>query len=55
MEQLRTHALCLGATLHEQGYNKDAANVAKYAIMNAKKGDADVVLIDTAGEFDRDK
>ncbi|KAJ8903629.1 hypothetical protein NDN08_004731 [Rhodosorus marinus] len=51
VEQLRTHARCLKAELHEQGYNKDAASVAKYAITTAAKSNADVVLIDTAGRM----
>jgi hypothetical protein len=36
VEQLRTHSKCLGASLFEQGYDKDAALVAQSGIRAAK-------------------
>eukprot|EP00188_Purpureofilum_apyrenoidigerum_P002860 Plantae.Rhodophyta-Purpureofilum_apyrenoidigerum.ctg2913.p1 GENE.Plantae.Rhodophyta-Purpureofilum_apyrenoidigerum.ctg2913~~Plantae.Rhodophyta-Purpureofilum_apyrenoidigerum.ctg2913.p1 ORF type:complete len:605 (+),score=125.87 Plantae.Rhodophyta-Purpureofilum_apyrenoidigerum.ctg2913:123-1937(+) len=51
VEQLKDHARCLNATLHQQGYDKDAAAVAKYAIDRARAEGADVVLVDTAGRM----
>jgi signal recognition particle receptor subunit alpha len=51
VEQLRTHARCLGASLYEQGYDKDAALVAQAGIRAAKAQGADVVLVDTAGRM----
>jgi len=37
--------------LHENGYNKNDASVAKTAMMKAQKGGYDVLLIDTAGRM----
>ncbi|KAH8583527.1 signal recognition particle receptor alpha subunit [Cryptosporidium sp. chipmunk genotype I] len=51
IEQLKTHANCLGVQLYEKGYGKDAAMVAKDAISYAKDNGFDVVLIDTAGRM----
>ncbi|KAH7650244.1 Srp101p signal recognition particle receptor alpha subunit [Cryptosporidium bovis] len=51
IEQLRTHANCLGVHLYEKGYGKDAALIAKDAISYAKENNYDVVLIDTAGRM----
>lgn len=51
IEQLKTHASCLGVQLYEKGYGKDAAMVAKDAISYAKENGFDVVLIDTAGRM----
>ncbi|KAJ1605541.1 GTPase [Cryptosporidium canis] len=51
IEQLKTHASCLGVQLYEKGYGKDAAMVAKDAISYAKDNGFDVVLIDTAGRM----
>ncbi|KAF5386774.1 hypothetical protein D9615_001663 [Tricholomella constricta] len=64
VEQLRVHVRNLsmlgvnGATdskgrveLFERGYGKDAAAIAKEAIMFARDKDFDVVLIDTAGRM----
>ncbi|KAK9171224.1 SRP54-type protein GTPase domain protein [Cryptosporidium meleagridis] len=51
IEQLKTHANCLGVQLYEKGYGKDAAMVAKDAISYAKDKGFDVVLIDTAGRM----
>ncbi|CRG94024.1 signal recognition particle receptor alpha subunit, putative [Plasmodium gallinaceum] len=51
VEQLRTHANCLDVFLYEKGYGKDASNIAKDAILYAKKENYDVILIDTAGRM----
>nr|XP_027214135.1 LOW QUALITY PROTEIN: signal recognition particle receptor subunit alpha homolog [Penaeus vannamei] len=64
VEQLRTHMHHLNALhppenhkgrtmvqLYEQGYGKDAAEIARHAIEFARKNDFDVVLIDTAGRM----
>ncbi|KAF6764995.1 signal recognition particle binding protein [Ephemerocybe angulata] len=64
VEQLRVHVRNLsmlgvnGATdskgrveLFERGYGKDAAGIAKEAILHARDNDFDVVLIDTAGRM----
>ncbi|KAH8740882.1 GTpase signal recognition particle receptor alpha subunit [Cryptosporidium ryanae] len=51
IEQLKTHANCLGVHLYEKGYGKDAAFVAKDAISYARENNYDVVLIDTAGRM----
>lgn len=51
IEQLKTHANCLGVQLYEKGYGKDAAMVAKDAISYARDNGFDVVLIDTAGRM----
>ncbi|KAF7459454.1 putative signal recognition particle receptor alpha subunit [Cryptosporidium felis] len=51
IEQLKTHANCLGVHLFEKGYGKDAALIAKDAISYAKDNGFDVVLIDTAGRM----
>ncbi|EFI28412.1 signal recognition particle binding protein [Coprinopsis cinerea okayama7 len=64
VEQLRVHVRNLGmlgvngagdskgrVELFERGYGKDAAGIAKEAILYAKDNDFDVVLIDTAGRM----
>lgn len=64
VEQLRVHVRNLsmlgvdGPTgskgrveLYERGYGKDAAGIAKEAIVYARDNDFDVVLIDTAGRM----
>jgi signal recognition particle receptor subunit alpha len=64
VEQLRVHVRNLsmlgvdGPTgskgqveLFERGYGKDAAGIAKEAIVHARDNDFDVVLIDTAGRM----
>ncbi|XP_018017843.1 signal recognition particle receptor subunit alpha homolog isoform X2 [Hyalella azteca] len=64
VEQLRTHVHHLNALhppekhggktmvhLYEQGYGKDAADIARMAIDHARKHTFDVVLIDTAGRM----
>lgn len=64
VEQLRTHKNHLNSLhpaennsgksyveLFEQGYGKDAADIAKHAIEYARKNAFDVVLIDTAGRM----
>ncbi|KAF2354898.1 Signal recognition particle SRP54 subunit helical bundle [Trinorchestia longiramus] len=64
VEQLRTHVHHLNALhppdrhagktmvhLYEQGYGKDAADIARMAIDHARKNAFDVVLIDTAGRM----
>mmetsp|Transcript_9773 Transcript_9773/g.31376 ORF Transcript_9773/g.31376 Transcript_9773/m.31376 type:complete len:553 (-) Transcript_9773:883-2541(-) len=51
VEQLRSHAKCLGVDLFERGYLKDPALVAKAAIDDAVKAKRDVVLVDTAGRM----
>ncbi|XP_066978787.1 signal recognition particle receptor subunit alpha isoform X1 [Macrobrachium rosenbergii] len=64
VEQLRTHMHHLNALhppekhngtsmvqLFEQGYGKDAAEIARHAIEHARKNNFDVVLVDTAGRM----
>ena len=62
VEQLRTHVRHLNAlhpegkrgemvSLYEQGYGKDAADIARVAIEHGRKNDYDVVLVDTAGRM----
>ncbi|XP_047475602.1 signal recognition particle receptor subunit alpha homolog isoform X2 [Penaeus chinensis] len=64
VEQLRTHMHHLNALhppenhkgrtmvqLFEQGYGKDAAEIARHAVEYARKNNFDVVLIDTAGRM----
>ena len=64
VEQLRTHMHHLNAIhppekhggqqmvqLFEQGYGKDAADIARHGIDFARKNSFDVVLIDTAGRM----
>lgn len=51
VEQLRSHAKCLGVELFERGYLKDPAQVAKAAIDEAAKAKRDCVLVDTAGRM----
>uniref|UniRef100_A0A2A6CZI2 SRP54 domain-containing protein n=1 Tax=Pristionchus pacificus TaxID=54126 RepID=A0A2A6CZI2_PRIPA len=57
VEQLRTHTKHLNALhpnsvqLYEQGYGKDAAELAKAAIAIAQERKIDVVLVDTAGRM----
>lgn len=64
VEQLRTHKNHLNSLhppennsgksyveLFEQGYGKDAADIAKHAIDYSRKNGFDVVLIDTAGRM----
>eukprot|EP00922_Rhytidocystis_sp_ex-Travisia-forbesii_P002554 GHVS01003794.1.p1 GENE.GHVS01003794.1~~GHVS01003794.1.p1 ORF type:complete len:642 (+),score=120.67 GHVS01003794.1:122-2047(+) len=51
VEQLRTHARCLGVHLFERGYGKDAAQIARQALAFAESESFDVVLIDTAGRM----
>eukprot|EP01090_Pellita_catalonica_P016198 TRINITY_DN4577_c0_g2_i1.p1 TRINITY_DN4577_c0_g2~~TRINITY_DN4577_c0_g2_i1.p1 ORF type:complete len:603 (+),score=119.59 TRINITY_DN4577_c0_g2_i1:89-1897(+) len=55
VEQLQTHARCLGVDLHQQGYIKDPAVVAQNGLHKAKKEHKDVVLIDTAGRMQNNK
>jgi signal recognition particle receptor subunit alpha len=64
VEQLRVHARNLRelsereggyVELYDQGYAKDAANVAKDAVEYATKNEFDVVLIDTAGRRHNDE
>ena len=51
VEQLKTHATCLGIELFERGYGKDSAEIAKQALLHAKANQFDVCLIDTAGRM----
>jgi len=51
VEQLRSHAKCLGVPLFEKGYLKDPGEVAKMAIAEATALQYDCVLIDTAGRM----
>jgi len=62
VEQLRTHVRHLNSlhpptpkgeavTLYEQGYGKDAADIARVAIEHGRRNDYDVVLVDTAGRM----
>lgn len=51
VEQLRSHAKCLGVELFERGYLKEPADVAKAAIEEAAKAKRDCVLVDTAGRM----
>jgi len=64
VEQLRVHVRNLSmlgvngagdskgrVELFERGYGKDAAGIAKEAILHARDNDFDVVLIDTAGRM----
>jgi len=51
VEQLEVHARNLGVDVFHRGYGKDAASVAKDAIMEAKRTGKDVVLVDTAGRM----
>eukprot|EP01063_Lacrimia_lanifica_P024072 TRINITY_DN32042_c0_g1_i1.p1 TRINITY_DN32042_c0_g1~~TRINITY_DN32042_c0_g1_i1.p1 ORF type:complete len:597 (+),score=241.30 TRINITY_DN32042_c0_g1_i1:56-1846(+) len=51
VEQLKVHSGRIGVPVHDQGYAKDAADVAKNAIIRAKKEGYDVCLIDTAGRM----
>ncbi|CAN8065985.1 unnamed protein product [Agarophyton chilense] len=53
VEQLRTHARCLGADveLFERGYGGDAAEVAAAAVRRARQTQVDVLLVDTAGRM----
>lgn len=51
IEQLETHAKCLGIPLYEKGYKDDPAVIAKEALVEAKSKGYDVVLIDTAGRM----
>ena len=51
VEQLKVHSGRIGVPVFDQGYAKDAAEVAKQAIDTAKKNRDDVVLIDTAGRM----
>ena len=51
IEQLATHATCLGIPLYEKGYKDDPAQIAKEALAEARAKHYDVVLIDTAGRM----
>mmetsp|Transcript_58761 Transcript_58761/g.137170 ORF Transcript_58761/g.137170 Transcript_58761/m.137170 type:complete len:614 (+) Transcript_58761:88-1929(+) len=51
VEQLKTHSRCLDIPLFERGYGKDAAEIAKQALVHARENGHDVVLIDTAGRM----
>jgi signal recognition particle receptor subunit alpha len=58
IEQLRAHVRNLSVgrqpahlQLFERGYGKDAAAIAKEAIIHAKNSGIDVVMIDTAGRM----
>merc|ERR1712194_573665 len=51
VEQLKTHARCLGVDLFDRGYGKDAADIARQAIHHAGQEGYDVVLVDTAGRM----
>jgi len=51
VEQLRSHANCLGVPLFEKGYLKDPADVARASLDHAKATGAQCVLIDTAGRM----
>eukprot|EP00771_Trimastix_marina_P000796 gnl/Trimastix_PCT/1825.p1 GENE.gnl/Trimastix_PCT/1825~~gnl/Trimastix_PCT/1825.p1 ORF type:complete len:715 (-),score=158.68 gnl/Trimastix_PCT/1825:146-2185(-) len=51
VEQLRVHARCLKLPLYERGYGRDAATVAREAIMHAQREGHDCVLIDTQGRM----
>ncbi|XP_076056093.1 signal recognition particle receptor alpha isoform X2 [Oratosquilla oratoria] len=68
VEQLRTHMKHLNAlhppeahngvtmvNLYEQGYGKDAADIARHAIDHSRKQQYDVVLVDTAGRMQDNK
>jgi signal recognition particle receptor subunit alpha len=55
VEQLKTHADCLGVKLFQKGYAKDPAVVAKEAVEEAAETGHDVVLIDTAGRMQNNK
>ncbi len=51
MEQLRTHARCLGVELYEQGYGRDPSEICRQSILHSKREKFDVVLVDTAGRM----
>jgi len=51
VEQLLVHAHRLKVPLYEEGYGKDAANIAANGIKKAKDNGINVVLIDTAGRM----
>ncbi|GIQ81726.1 hypothetical protein KIPB_006333 [Kipferlia bialata] len=51
VEQLQKHCDRLKCDLYQQGYGKDAALVARSAIVKASQNKQDVVLIDTAGRL----
>lgn len=51
VEQLSTHAKCLGLPIYSKGYSKDPSSVAKAAIEQASQEGNDVVLVDTAGRM----
>jgi signal recognition particle receptor subunit alpha len=51
VEQLKVHARALNVTVFSEGYNRDAATVARNAIRKAKEQHFDVVLVDTAGRM----
>jgi signal recognition particle receptor subunit alpha len=51
LPELQVHARCLDVELYQEGYEKDAALVAKAAIKKATEEEYDVVLVDTAGRM----
>jgi signal recognition particle receptor subunit alpha len=55
VEQLKTHVKALNIDLFDKGYKEDPPYIAKEAIEHAKKGNYDVVLIDTAGRMQDNK
>ena len=51
VEQLEVHGRCLNTPVFQMGYAVDPSAVAKGAIAQATKTNADVVIIDTAGRM----
>lgn len=55
VEQLKTHCRALNVDLFEKGYKDDPAYICREAIDEAKRGNYDCVLIDTAGRMQDNK
>lgn len=55
VEQLKTHCRALNVDLFEKGYKDDPAYICREAIEEAKRGNYDCVLIDTAGRMQDNK
>ena len=51
VEQLQVHSERINVPVFQKGYAKDAAEVARDALIKARKEKDDVVLIDTAGRM----
>ncbi|KAI4282349.1 MAG: hypothetical protein L6R35_005429 [Caloplaca aegaea] len=54
LHELSTRQRLGGIELYEKGYGKDAAHIAKDAVVHAAQRGFDVVLIDTAGRRHND-